>query len=312
MNKITQLFNIKYPIIQGGMIWNSGYKLASAVSNAGGLGLIGAGSMYPEVLREHIQKCQQATDKPFGVNVPMLYPNVEEIMQIIVDEGVKIVFTSAGNPKTWTSWLKERGVIVVHVVSSTKFALKAQEAGVDAVVAEGFEAGGHNGREETTTFTLIPMVKNQINIPLIAAGGIATGEGMHAAMVLGADGVQMGTRFALTKESSSHENFKKACLEAQEGDTYLTLKELAPVRLIRNKFFNEVQQAYAKGASIDELKELLGRARAKRGMFEGDLEEGELEIGQIVGLISEIPSVDEVMQQLITTYQSSVNRSFKI
>lgn len=312
MNKITQLFNIKYPIIQGGMIWNSGYKLVSAVSNAGGLGLIGAGSMYPEVLREHIQKCQQATDKPFGVNVPMLYPNVEEIMQIIVDEGVKIVFTSAGNPKTWTSWLKERGVTVVHVVSSTKFALKAQEAGVDAVVAEGFEAGGHNGREETTTFTLIPMVKNQINIPLIAAGGIATGEGMHAAMVLGADGVQMGTRFALTKESSSHENFKKACLEAQEGDTYLTLKELAPVRLIRNKFFNEVQQAYAKGASIDELKELLGRARAKRGMFEGDLEEGELEIGQIVGLISEIPSVDEVMQQLITTYQSSVNRSFKI
>lgn len=312
MNKITQLFNIKYPIIQGGMIWNSGYKLASAVSNAGGLGLIGAGSMYPEVLREHIQKCQQATDKPFGVNVPMLYPNVEEIMQIIVDEGVKIVFTSAGNPKTWTSWLKERGVTVVHVVSSTKFALKAQEAGVDAAVAEGFEAGGHNGREETTTFTLIPMVKNQINIPLIAAGGIATGEGMHAAMVLGADGVQMGTRFALTKESSSHENFKKACLEAQEGDTYLTLKELAPVRLIRNKFFNEVQQAYAKGASIDELKELLGRARAKRGMFEGDLEEGELEIGQIVGLISEIPSVDEVMQQLIATYQSSVNRSFKI
>ncbi|HTN68617.1 MAG TPA: nitronate monooxygenase, partial [Dysgonamonadaceae bacterium] len=311
-NKITQLFNIKYPIIQGGMIWNSGYKLASAVSNAGGLGLIGAGSMYPEVLREHIQKCHQATDKPFGVNVPMLYPNVEEIMQIIVDEGVKIVFTSAGNPKTWTNWLKERGVTVVHVVSSTKFALKAQEAGVDAIVAEGFEAGGHNGREETTTFTLIPMVKNKIHIPLIAAGGIATGEGMHAAMVLGADGVQMGTRFALTKESSSHENFKKACLEAQEGDTYLTLKELAPVRLIRNKFFNEVQQAYAKGASIDELKELLGRARAKRGMFEGDLEEGELEIGQIVGLINEIPSVDEVMQQLITTYQSSVNRSFKI
>jgi enoyl-[acyl-carrier protein] reductase II len=294
------------------MIWNSGYKLAAAVSNSGGLGIIGAGSMYPEVLREHIQKCQKATGKPFGVNVPMLYPNVEEIMNIIVDEGVKIVFTSAGNPKTWTSWLKERGVTVVHVVSSTKFALKAQEAGVDAVVAEGFEAGGHNGREETTTFTLIPMVKNQINIPLIAAGGIATGEGMHAAMVLGADGVQMGTRFALTKESSSHENFKKACLEAQEGDTYLTLKELAPVRLIRNKFFNEVQQAYAKGASIDELKELLGRARAKRGMFEGDLEEGELEIGQIVGLISEIPSVDEVMQQLITTYQSSVNRSFKI
>lgn len=310
MNRITQLFNIKYPVVQGGMIWNSGYKLASAVSNAGGLGLIGAGSMYPEVLRTHIQKCKQSTNKPFGVNVPMLYPNIEEIMQIIVDEGVKIVFTSAGNPKTWTSWLKERGITVVHVVSSTKFALKAQQAGVDAVVAEGFEAGGHNGREETTTFTLIPMVKNKIHIPVIAAGGIATGEGIHAAMVLGADGVQMGTRFALTKESSSHENFKKACLEAQEGDTYLTLKELAPVRLIRNKFFNDVQQAYAKGASIDELKDLLGRARAKRGMFEGDLENGELEIGQIVGLIDEIPSVEEVMQQLISTYKSSVSRSF--
>lgn len=310
MNRITQLFNIKYPVVQGGMIWNSGYKLASAVSNAGGLGLIGAGSMYPEVLRTHIQKCKQSTNKPFGVNVPMLYPNIEEIMQIIVDEGVKIVFTSAGNPKTWTSWLKERGITVVHVVSSTKFALKAQQAGVDAVVAEGFEAGGHNGREETTTFTLIPMVKNKIHIPVIAAGGIATGEGIHAAMVLGADGVQMGTRFALTKESSSHENFKKACLEAQEGDTYLTLKDLAPVRLIRNKFFNDVQQAYAKGASIDELKDLLGRARAKRGMFEGDLENGELEIGQIVGLIDEIPSVEEVMQQLISTYKSSVSRSF--
>jgi len=306
MNRITQLFHIKYPIIQGGMIWNSGYKLASAVSNAGGLGLIGAGSMYPEVLREHIQKCKKATDKPFGVNVPMLYPNVEEIMNIIVEEGVKIVFTSAGNPKTWTSWLKERGITVVHVVSSTKFALKAQEAGVDAIVAEGFEAGGHNGREESTTLTLIPMVRKQIHIPLIAAGGIATGKAMHAAMILGADGVQMGTRFAMTEESSAHEAFKQACVKTQEGETYLTLKELAPVRLIRNKFFNEVQEAYAKGASIEEIKQLLGRARAKRGMFEGDLEEGELEIGQVVGLIDEILPVETVMKQIVSEFQESV------
>lgn len=307
MNRITQLFNIQYPIIQGGMIWNSGYKLAAAVSNAGGLGLIGAGSMYPEVLREHIQKCKKATNKPFGVNVPMLYPNVEEIMNIIVDEGVKVVFTSAGNPKTWTTWLKEKGITVVHVVSSSKFALKAQEAGVDAVVAEGFEAGGHNGIEETTTLTLIPMVKQHLQIPLIAAGGIATGKTMHAAMVLGADGVQMGTRFAMTLESSSHENFKKACVNAQEGDTYLTLKELAPVRLIRNKFFNDLQEAYKNGASVDELKTLLGRARAKRGMFEGDLEEGELEIGQIVGLINEIRPVSEVMNEIVTDFKNSVN-----
>lgn len=306
MNRITQLFHIKYPIIQGGMIWNSGYKLASAVSNAGGLGLIGAGSMYPEVLREHIQKCKKATDKPFGVNVPMLYPNVEEIMNIIVEEGVKIVFTSAGNPKTWTSWLKERGITVVHVVSSTKFALKAQEAGVDAIVAEGFEAGGHNGREESTTLTLIPMVRKQIHIPLIAAGGIATGKAMHAAMILGADGVQMGTRFVMTEESSAHEAFKQACVKTQEGETYLTLKELAPVRLIRNKFFNEVQEAYAKGASIEEIKQLLGRARAKRGMFEGDLEEGELEIGQVVGLIDEILPVETVMKQIVSEFQESV------
>lgn len=310
MNKITQLFNIKYPVVQGGMIWNSGYKLAAAVSNAGGLGLIGAGSMYPEVLREHIQKCKKTTDKPFGVNVPMLYPNVEEIMNIIVEEGVKIVFTSAGNPKTWTTWLKEKGITVAHVVSSSKFALKAQEAGVDAVVAEGFEAGGHNGREETTTLTLIPMVKKQLSIPLIAAGGIATGTAMHAAMVLGADGVQMGTRFAMTLESSSHEHFKNACVEAQEGDTYLTLKELAPVRLIRNKFFEEVQQAYADCASVEQLKELLGRARAKRGMFEGDLENGELEIGQIVGLINKIQSVDEVMNEIVGDFNTSVNKSF--
>ncbi|UUV20931.1 NAD(P)H-dependent flavin oxidoreductase [Paenimyroides aestuarii] len=305
MNRISQLFNIKYPIIQGGMIWNSGYKLAAAVSNAGGLGLIGAGSMYPEVLREHIQKCKQATDKPFGVNVPMLYPNIDEIMNIIVEEGVKVVFTSAGNPKTWTSWLKEKGITVVHVVSSSKFAVKAQEAGVDAVVAEGFEAGGHNGREETTTLTLIPMVKQHLQIPLIAAGGIATGKAMHAAMVLGADGVQMGTRFAMTTESSSHQHFKDACVNAQEGDTYLTLKELAPVRLIRNKFFNEVQEAYGKCATTDDLKALLGRARAKRGMFEGDLENGELEIGQIVGLINEIKPVDDVMQEIIADFHQS-------
>lgn len=307
MNRITQLFNIQYPIVQGGMIWNSGYKLAAAVSNSGGLGLIGAGSMYPDVLREHIQKCKKATDKPFGVNVPMLYPNVEEIMNIIVEEGVKIVFTSAGNPKTWTAWLKERGITVVHVVSSTKFALKAQDAGVDAVVAEGFEAGGHNGREETTTLTLIPMVKQQISIPLIAAGGIATGKGMHAAMILGADGVQMGTRFAMTTESSAHEAFKETCVKTQEGETFLTLKELAPVRLIRNKFFNDLQDAYSKGAKAEELKELLGRARAKKGMFEGDLEEGELEIGQIVGLINDIKPVNDVMVEIISEFKSSVD-----
>jgi enoyl-[acyl-carrier protein] reductase II len=303
MNKITQLFNIKYPIIQGGMIWNSGYKLASAVSNAGGLGLIGAGSMYPEVLREHIQKCKKATDKPFGVNVPMLYPNIEEIIQIIIEEEVKIVFTSAGNPKTWTSYLKERGITVVHVVSSSKFALKAQEAGVDAVVAEGFEAGGHNGREETTTFTLIPMVKEQINIPLIAAGGIATGRGMLAAMVLGADGVQMGSRFAASFESSAHDNFKKTIIETKEGDTQLTLKELAPVRLIKNKFYNDIQEVYSRCPSIEDLKALLGRARAKKGMFEGDLVEGELEIGQIAGLIHNVKSVESIINEVIQEYQ---------
>jgi enoyl-[acyl-carrier protein] reductase II len=303
MNKVTQLFKIKYPIIQGGMIWNSGYKLASAVSNSGGLGLIGAGSMYPDVLREHIQKCKLATDKPFGVNVPMLYPNIEEIIQIIIEEGVKIVFTSAGNPKTWTSYLKERGITVVHVVSSSKFALKAQEAGVDAVVAEGFEAGGHNGREETTTFTLIPMVKEQIQIPLIAAGGIASGRGMLAAMVLGADGIQMGSRFAASFESSAHENFKNSIVNVKEGDTQLTLKELAPVRLIKNKFFNDLQELYEKCPTPEELKTLLGRARAKRGMFEGDLEEGELEIGQIAGLIHEVKSVKDIIDEVISEYE---------
>ena len=305
MNRIKKLFSIKYPIIQGGMIWNSGYKLASAVSNAGGLGLIGAGSMYPEVLREHIQKCKKATTKPFGVNVPMLYPNVEEIMKIIVEEGVKIVFTSAGNPKTWTPYLKENGITVVHVVSSSKFALKAQEAGVDAVVAEGFEAGGHNGRDETTTLTLIPMVKENITIPLIAAGGIATGKGMLAAMVLGADGVQMGSRFAASTESSAHIDFKKTIIETQEGETLVTLKELAPVRLIKNKFFNDVQEAYANCASVEDLKTLLGRARAKRGMFEGDLVEGELEIGQIAGLIHDILPVETIIGNVIAEFNSA-------
>ena len=303
MNKITQLFKIKYPIIQGGMIWNSGYKLASAVSNAGGLGLIGAGSMYPDVLREHIQKCKLATDKPFGVNVPMLYPNIEEIINIIIEEGVKIVFTSAGNPSTWTSLLKQNGITVVHVVSSSKFALKAQEAGVDAVVAEGFEAGGHNGREETTTLTLIPMVKKHLSIPLIAAGGIATGRGMLAAMVLGADGVQVGSRFAASIESSAHENFKNTIINCKEGETQVTLKELAPVRLIKNKFYNDIQELYKTNPSIEELKTLLGRARAKRGMFEGDLVEGELEIGQISGLFEDIISAKEIIDDMIREFE---------
>ncbi len=303
MNKITQLFNIQYPIIQGGMIWNSGYKLASAVSNAGGLGLIGAGSMYPEVLREHIQKCKLATDKPFGVNVPMLYPNIEEIITIIIEEGVKIVFTSAGNPTIWTSLLKQNGITVVHVVSSSKFALKAQEAGVDAVVAEGFEAGGHNGREETTTLTLIPMVKKQLSIPLIAAGGIATGRGMLAAMVLGADGVQVGSRFAASTESSAHENFKNTIINCKEGETQVTLKELAPVRLIKNKFYNDIQELYKTNPSVEDLKSLLGRARAKRGMFEGDLVEGELEIGQISGLFEEIKSAKDIIDDMIHEFE---------
>jgi enoyl-[acyl-carrier protein] reductase II len=306
-NKITSLFGIQYPIIQAGMIWNSGWRLASAASNAGALGLIGAGSMYPEVLREHIKKCKKATQKPFGVNVPMLYPNIEDIMSIIVEEGVKIVFTSAGNPNTWTSWLKERGVIVVHVVSSVKFALKAQEAGVDAIVAEGFEAGGHNGREETTTLTLIPMVKEQLKIPLIAAGGIATGQSMLAVMILGADGVQVGSRFVASEESSAHQAFKNAVVNAKEGDTQLTLKELAPVRLIKNKFYNEVQELYQKNPTIEELKELLGRARAKRGMFEGDLEDGELEIGQISGLIHDVKPVKNIIDDMLNEFETAKN-----
>ncbi len=304
-NKITSLFNIQYPIIQAGMIWNSGWRLASAASNSGILGLIGAGSMYPEVLREHIQKCKQATDKPFGVNVPMLYPNIEYIMDIIVEEDVKIVFTSAGNPKTWTAWLKERGITVVHVVSSVKFALKAQEAGVDAVVAEGFEAGGHNGREETTTLTLIPMVKEQLDIPLIAAGGIATGKAMLAAMILGADGVQVGSRFVASKESSAHQAFKQVVVDAREGDTHLTLKELAPVRLIKNKFYNDLQELYKTSPTVEDLKTLLGRARAKRGMFEGDLVEGELEIGQIAGLIHDIKPVKQIVEDMMAEFEQA-------
>jgi len=303
-NKITGLFKIEYPIIQGGMIWVSGWKLASAVSNEGGLGLIGAGSMYPEVLRDHIQKCKLATNKPFGVNVPMLYPEIEKIINIIVEERVKIVFTSAGNPKTWTSFLKEKGITVVHVVSSVKFAKKAEIAGVDAIVCEGFEAGGHNGREETTTFTLIPMVKKQVKIPIIAAGGIGTGRGMLAAMVLGADAVQVGSRFAATLESSAHQNFKKLIVRIKEGGTQLTLKELAPVRLVKNKFYDEIQELYKRNPTKEQIKELLGRARAKKGMFEGDLDSGELEIGQIAGLIDEIKSVNEVFYDIIQEYNT--------
>ena len=299
INTITQLFKIKYPIIQGGMVWVSGWKLASAVSNAGGLGLIGAGSMYPEVLREHIQKCKKATNKPFGVNVPMLYPQVDELMDIIIEEDVKIVFTSAGNPKIWTSFLKNKEITVIHVVSSVKFALKAQLAGVDAIVCEGFEAGGHNGREESTTFTLIPMVKEQVDIPVIAAGGIGNGRGMLAAMVLGADGVQIGSRFAATPESSAHTNFKQTILDVKDGDTHLTLKELAPVRLVKNKFYEEIQELYLKNPTREELKDLLGRARAKKGIFEGDLVNGELEIGQIAGLIHEIKPVKSVLDDII-------------
>ena len=304
-NKITSLFNIKYPIIQGGMIWHSGWRLASAVSNNGGLGLIGAGSMYPDILRENIQKCKKATEQPFGVNVPMLYPNLEEIIQIILEEGVKIVFTSAGNPKTYTETLQKEGLKVAHVVSSTKFAMKCEEAGVDAIVAEGFEAGGHNGRDETTTFCLIPNVKRHISKPLIAAGGIALGSQMKAAMILGADGVQIGSRFAMTKEASSHENFKNKVISLNEGDTQLTLKELAPVRLVKNKFFHDLEKLYESGRNVEALKETLGRARAKRGMFEGDLEEGELEIGQVSALIDEILPVEQVFKNLIKEFQQS-------
>lgn len=307
-NRITQLFGIKYPIIQAGMIWCSGWRLASAVSNAGGLGLIGAGSMYPDVLREHIQKCKAATDKPFGVNVPLLYPDIEKLMEIIVEEGVKIVFTSAGNPKTWTEHLKSKGITVVHVVSNTKFAKKCEEAGVDAIVAEGFEAGGHNGREETTTLCLIPMVRDAVTIPLIAAGGIGSGKTMLAAMALGAEAVQVGSRFAASEESSAHQNFKQAIVAAGDGDTQLTLKELTPVRLIKNKFFNDIQEAYARKASADELRELLGRARAKRGMFEGDMEEGELEIGQISGYIHEVKPAAQIVTEMVDEFNLTAEK----
>ena len=286
------------------MVWVSGWKLASAVSNAGGLGLIGAGSMYPDVLREHIQKCKKTTDNPFGVNIPMLYPQVDKLMDIIVEEDVKIVFTSAGNPKTWTSFLKEKGITVVHVVSSVKFALKAESAGVDAIVCEGFEAGGHNGREETTTFTLIPMVKESITIPVIAAGGIGNGRGMLAAMVLGADGVQIGSRFAASKESSAHVNFKQKIIDVKDGDTHLTLKELAPVRLIKNKFYQEIQELYKENPTKEELIGLLGRARAKKGIFEGDLDNGELEIGQIAGIIDKISSAKDILEEIVTDFET--------
>lgn len=304
-NKITELFQIKYPIIQGGMIWHSGWRLASAVSNNGGLGLIGSASMYPDILRENIKKCKAATDKPFGVNVALLYPNLEEIINIILEEDVKIVFTSAGNPKVYTETLQKEGIKVAHVVSSTKFAMKCEEAGVDAIVAEGFEAGGHNGRDETTTFCLIPNVRKHITKPLIAAGGIALGSQMKAAMILGADGVQIGSRFAATEEASSHADFKNKIISLGEGDTQLTLKELAPVRLIKNKFFYELEELYNKGRDAEALKKTLGRARAKRGMFEGDLEDGELEIGQVSALIDEILPVEKVFENLLKEYREA-------
>lgn len=306
MNRVCKLFGIRYPIIQGGMVWCSGWRLASAVSNAGGLGLIGAGSMHPETLREHIQKCKKATDKPFGVNIPLMYPEIETLMQLVADEGIRIVFTSAGNPKTWTEWLHQHHITVAHVVSSTKFAAKCEEAGVDAIVAEGFEAGGHNGREETTTLCLIPAVRQICTVPLIAAGGIATGEGILAAQSLGADGVQIGTRFALTEESSAHFAFKDRCLSLHEGDTILTLKHLSPTRLIKNEFYSEIEKIEQQGGSIEELKALLGKGRAKRGIFEGDLKEGELEIGQIASLLHHIQPVKEVMKELIDDYNSAL------
>jgi enoyl-[acyl-carrier protein] reductase II len=308
MNRISQLFEIKYPIIQGGMIWCSGWELASAVSNAGGLGLIGSGSMYPDVLRLQIQKCKKATDKPFGVNVPLLYPNIEEHIKIIIEEKVPIVFTSAGNPKTWTKILKAEGIKVVHVVSNVKFALKSAEAGVDAIVAEGFEAGGHNGREETTTLCLIPMVRKATDIPLIAAGGIGTGSAMAAMFCLGAEGVQVGSRFVATHESSAHKNFKERVVNTPEGDTQLTLKELTPVRLIKNEFYAQLQAAYEAGANREELTKLLGRGRAKKGMFEGDLQEGELEIGQVSGLIKEIVPAAQVVEEMMKEFNAVVEK----
>lgn len=304
-NRVTEIFGISHPLIQAGMIWCSGWELAAAVSNAGGLGLIGSGSMYPDVLRDHIRKCKLATNKPFGVNVPLLYPAIDKHIQIIIEEGVKIVFTSAGNPKTWTSILKGHGITVVHVVSNVKFALKAVEAGVDAIVAEGFEAGGHNGREETTSLVLIPMIRNAVAVPVIAAGGIATGRQMLAAMALGADGVQIGSRFVVSNESSAHANFKNRVISTNEGDTLLTMKQLVPVRLLKNKFFDQIQIAELRGATAEELKEILGRARAKRGMFEGDLEEGELEIGQVSAMLNKILPAAEIVKEIMDEYQEA-------
>ena len=311
-NRVNRLFGIQYPIIQAGMVWASGWRLASAVSNAGGLGLIGAGSMYPEVLREHIQKCKKATQNPFGVNVPLLYPDIYQLMKVIVEEKVPIVFTAAGNPRLWTDYLKSHACIVVHVVSSVKFALKAQDCGVDAVVAEGFEAGGHNGREETTTLTLIPLVKKAITIPLIAAGGIGSGPAMLAAMALGAEGVQVGSRFVATKEASSHDNFKEEVVKADQGSTVLTLKELTPVRLIKNPFYQKINALYEAGASVEELREALGRGRAKKGMFEGDLVEGELEIGQVAAQIDSIIPAAEVVGEFVETYNSTLESLARI
>lgn len=308
MNPICKLFNIKYPIIQAGMVWCSGWKLASAVSNAGGLGIIGAGSMYPEVLRTHLQKCKSATDQPFGVNIPLLYPNIQEIIDVVFEEGVKIVFSSAGNPATWTSTLKEKGIIVVHVIANTKFALKAQEAGVDAIVAEGFEAGGHNGREETTTICLIPMIKKAVHIPVIAAGGIGSGKAMLAAFALGADAVQVGSAFAVAEESSAHPAFKNKIISAAEGDTKLAMKKLVPVRLLKNEFADAVSIAEAEGADRGRLMELLGRARAKLGMFEGDMENGELEIGQVSAMLKEIKPAKNILEEIWSEFKSELER----
>ena len=308
MNRICQLFGIQYPVIQGGMVWCSGWRLASAVSNAGGLGLIGAGSMHPEVLREHIRKCQSTTDKPFGVNVPLMYPEIDALMNILVEEGVKIVFTSAGNPKTWTGFLKGHGIKVAHVVSSSKFAVKCEQAGVDAIVAEGFEAGGHNGREETTTLCLIPAVRRATTLPLMAAGGIGTGNAMLATFALGAEGVQIGTRFALTEESSAHENFKQLCLNLNEGDTKLLLKKLSPTRLVKGEFTTAVEEAEARGASAEEMKELLGKGRSKKGIFEGNLQEGELEIGQVASLFREMQTVSEVMKEIMEDFRKGMEK----
>ena len=311
-NRITKLFGIDYPIIQAGMIWASGWRLASAVSNAGGLGLIGSGSMFPDVLKEHIQKCKSATVRPFGVNVPLLYPDIDKHIQIIIEEGVKIVFTSAGNPKTWTSVLKDNGITVVHVVSSSKFARKAEETSCDAVVAEGFEAGGHNGREETATMVLVPAVVNAVKIPVIAAGGIASGRQMLAAMVLGAEGVQMGSRFVASEEASSHNKFKNIVINAQEGDTILTMKKLTPVRVIKNEFYRQVQEAEWRGATMDELKTLLGRARARKGMFEGNIEEGELEIGQVSALLDDILPADQIVKNVWNEFCGALSQPVKI